>query len=315
MVEEEGSAAPRAVSHTGTVRDHATRAGFAAVEVLPVEVLPVEHDQFRLDELRGRAVSVAAMEVSQLWRHPVKSLQGEQVVEAVVEDDGLQGDRAWGIRDEATGRILTGRREPALLLAASTLTDDGRPRIVLPSGEVCVGPGPASDAALSAWLGRAVRLVAAVDLPPSTAEFFADPTDDSSPAIEWTMPPARFVDTLPVLLVTTATLRAGAALHPGGAWEPRRFRPNVLVQADGADEFVEDGWCGRVVRVGEVEFEAREPCVRCTMVTRPQPGLDRDLDVYKVLARHHGGTLGVWATVRTPGTIRARDPVEVLPER
>jgi uncharacterized protein YcbX len=51
------------------------------------------------------------------------------------------------------------------------------------------------------------------------------------------------------------------------------------------------------------------------MVTRPQPGLDRDLDVYKSLARHHGGTFGVCATVRTPGTIRAADPVEVLPER
>ena len=304
------SAATGTAIRTGTVRDHATRPRFAAVAVLPVE-----HDQFRLHGLRGRAVSVAAMEVGQLWRHPVKSLQGEQVVEAVVEGDGVRGDRAWGIRDEATGRILTGRREPDLLLAASSLADDGRPQIALPSGEACVGTGPASDAALSAWLGRAVRLVAAVDVPPSTAEFFADATDDSSAAIEWTMPQDRFVDTMPVLLLTTASLRAGAALHPEGAWEPRRFRPNVLIEADGADGFVEDDWCGRIVRVGEVEFEPQQPCGRCTMVTRPQPGLDRDLDVYKVLARHHGGTFGVWATVRTPGTIRAGDPVEVLPAR
>lgn len=253
------------------------------------------------------------MEVRGLWRHPVKSLQGEQLAETVVEGDGVHGDRAWGIRDEATGRILTGRRAPALLLAASTLTDDGRPQITLPSGEVCVGPGPASDAALTAWLGRTVRLVAAADMPPGTAEYFADATDDSSTAIEWTMPRDRFVDAMPVLVLTTASLRAGAALHPGGAWEPRRFRPNVLVHADGADGFVEDSWCGRVVRVGEVELDVREPCARCTMVTRPQPGLDRDLDVYKALARHHGGTFGVWCTVRTPGSIRAADPVEVLP--
>jgi hypothetical protein len=255
------------------------------------------------------------MEVRELWRHPVKSLQGEPVAEAVVAGDGLHGDRAWGIRDEATGRILTGRREPPLLLAASALTDDGQPQLVLPTGEECAGAGPATDTVLSAWLGRAVRLVAATDVPPSAAEYFVDPTDDGSTALEWRMPGGRFVDAMPVLLVTTAALRAGAALHPEGAWEPRRFRPNVLVETDGADGFVEDGWCGTVVRIGEVELDVRQPCVRCTMVTRPQPGLDRDLDVYEALARHHGGTFGVWATVRTPGTIRAGDPVEVLPEQ
>lgn len=45
---EEGSAATGTVIRTSTVRDYATCAGFAAVEVLPVE-----HDQFRLYELRG----------------------------------------------------------------------------------------------------------------------------------------------------------------------------------------------------------------------------------------------------------------------
>ena len=45
------------------------------------------------------------------------------------------------------------------------------------------------------------------------------------------------------------------------------------------------------------------------MVTRPQPGLDRDLDVFKVLARHHGATFGVWTGVRTPGVVRVGDEV------
>ena len=45
------------------------------------------------------------------------------------------------------------------------------------------------------------------------------------------------------------------------------------------------------------------------MVTRPQPGLDRDLDVFKTLARHHGATFGVWTTVQTPGIVRVGDEV------
>ena len=49
------------------------------------------------------------MEVLGLWwRHAVKSLQGERLESALFEDDGLAGDRRWGIRDLRTGRILTG---------------------------------------------------------------------------------------------------------------------------------------------------------------------------------------------------------------
>ena len=45
--------------------------------------------------------------------------------------------------------------------------------------------------------------------------------------------PERFVDAMPLLLMTTASLRAGAALHPAGEWDVRRFRPNVLLDASG----------------------------------------------------------------------------------
>jgi uncharacterized protein YcbX len=250
------------------------------------------------------------MRVSEIWRHPVKSLQGESLAVATLESDGLQGDRCWGIRDDATGRILTGRREPDLLLAAASLADDGRPVITLPSGAVHLGTGADVDAALSDWLRRPVTLVASVGAPGAPAEFFADATDDSSDALEWTMPAGRFVDALPILLLTTASMRAGAALHPAGDWGVRRFRPNVLVEVDG-DEWAEDSWCGHSVQLGAVELKPLAGCARCTMVTRPQPGIERDLDMYRTLARHHGGTMGVWSTVQTPGNLRVGDDVTV----
>lgn len=249
------------------------------------------------------------MHVTQLWRHPVKSFQGEQLSQAIVDIDGIRGDRAWGVRD-GTGRILTGRREPRLLLASARLDRD-EPDLHLPTGDTCRGLQAATDEALSRWLAAPVALVAAAKQPGATAEFFADAIDDTSPAIEWTMPPGRFVDAMPLLIVTTASLAAGMALQPEGDWDPRRFRANVLIEADGVG-WLEDTWCGHRVRIGEVELDARQPCVRCTMVTRPQPGLRRDLDTYRTLARHHGGTLGVWASVEKPGTIRAGDAVEII---
>jgi MOSC domain-containing protein len=85
----------------------------------------------------------------------------------------------------------------------------------------------------------------------------------------------------------------------------------MVVEADG-EHWPEDEWLGRTARIGAVELGDLQPCIRCTMVTRAQPGLDRDLDTYRTLARHHGGTFGVWASVRTPGTIRVGDPVEIV---
>lgn len=250
------------------------------------------------------------MRVAQLWRHPVKSFQGEPLPQASVDRNGVRGDRAWGVRDIATGHILTARREPRLLLASARLDGD-EPDLQLPTGTTCKGLGAGTDAALTRWLGAPVTLAAAGSEPPATAEYFADATDDTSPAIEWAMPPGKYVDNMAVHILTTASLAAGRAHHPIGDWEPRRFRANVLIEADG-DQWVEDAWCGHTVRLGEVELDARQPCIRCTMVTRPQPGLERDLDTYRTLARHHGGTFGVWASVRTPGTIRVGDRVELV---
>jgi uncharacterized protein YcbX len=251
------------------------------------------------------------METVGLWRYPVKSLQGEPVDEATLESDGVVGDRRWGIRDETTGRILTARRRPALLDAAARY-DGSAPVITLPDGTVLTGPGPATDRGLSEWLHGPVRLVGAVGSDPGRAEFFEDPTDDTSPAIEWTMPEGRFVDAAPVLVLTTASLRTAAGLYPDGAWDVRRFRPNILLDVDG-DGWVEDDWLGQQLHLGTASVLPREPCVRCTMVTRPQPGLDHDADIFRTLARHHRGHFGVWADVETAGVLSVSDAVTSCP--
>ena len=116
--------------------------------------------------------------VAGVWRYPVKSLQGEQLTAARIDLTGLSGDRRWGIRDDATGRILTARREPRLLAAAATLDADG-PVVVLPDGATLLGQGAVTDAGLRDWLGRPVTLVAADGAAGARAEFFADATDNT----------------------------------------------------------------------------------------------------------------------------------------
>ncbi|HTI33256.1 MAG TPA: MOSC N-terminal beta barrel domain-containing protein [Miltoncostaea sp.] len=253
----------------------------------------------------------AAPHVAGIWRHPVKSLRGEALEAAEITPVGVAGDRCWGVRDLATGRILTGRREPRLLMAASRLGDDGLPVITLPDGAVLDGLGPGVDAALSGWLGHDVALVAAEGDPGARAEFFEDATDDASRPLEFTMPPGRFVDAMPLHLLTLDSLRAGRALNDGD-WDVARFRPNLLIEA-GGDGWTEDGWLGRDVRVGAVGLRVEEGCTRCTMITRPQPGLPDDRDVFRAVARHHAARFGVLARVTAPGVISRGDPVEVGP--
>lgn len=251
------------------------------------------------------------MRLVMIARYPVKSLQGEVMSSAELEPDGVRGDRSWGIRDESTGKILTARRAPQLLFAAAALAADGAPVITLPTGVTCEGPGADTDAALSQWLDKPVRLVSSADAPASRAEYFADATDDASQAIEWTMPTGRFVDALPLLVLTTASLRAAAAHYPDGDWQLRRFRPNLVV--DVADDgWVEDGWCGRAtLHIGATRLQPQEPCVRCTMVTRAQPSVAEDRDIFRALARHHGGHFGAWTTVAATGAIHVDDDVRL----
>ena len=252
-----------------------------------------------------------ALRLLELWRYPVKSLQGERLAVGTVESDGLAGDRAWGVRDVDTDKVLTGRREPQLLMAQARLDADGTPHISLPDGTTVSGAGRATDARLSEWLGRRVALTSAAWGSPGVGEYFDDATDDASRVLEWTMPRGRFVDTLPLLVLTTASLRAGAVALPSAEWATRRFRPNLLVEAEGT-RWLEDSWYGRALRVGEAELSVEVPCVRCTMVTRSQPGLDRDVDVYRTLLALHEGTIGAMASVTIPGTVCAGDTVEIV---
>ena len=70
---------------------------------------------------------VRGVQVLELWRYPVKSLQGERVDEVSVSAPGLDGDRRFAIFDARTGFGLTGRRVPELLFASARFRREPRP--------------------------------------------------------------------------------------------------------------------------------------------------------------------------------------------
>jgi MOSC domain-containing protein len=230
--------------------------------------------------------------VQELWRYPVKSLQGERLHQALVTAHGLDGDRRYAIFDVGTGLGLTARRMPQLLFASASLTAGGSVRITLPDGSAADG-----DDALSDWLGRRVALRSAGQASGRRYEDVVDfEREQTSPwrAFEGASGPFHDSGRARVSLVSTQTI---------GGWDRRRFRPNVLL--DGAGE---DALTGSSVSLGEAVLDIGGKIQRCVMVTRPQPGgIDRDLDVLRTIARERAVCLAVGALVARAGIVRDGD--------
>lgn len=250
-------------------------------------------------------------QVARLGRYPVKSLQGEVLDRASFGPAGIPGDRGLGVVDAGTGNVLSAKSVPALLAGSATSVDGGV-EVRLPDGASYAAPSPELDAAASAWLEREVR----VEAPPvddarafSMSFNFDDQTAD---VFDWPCPPGTFFDLADVHVLTTASLRAAEARYPGGAWDVDRFRPTVLVEVDGA-EFVDDAWVGGHLRFGTVEIAVDQPTIRCVMTTRAQGDLPRDLDIVKTINHEHGGNLGLYCTMSSPGEVAVGDDVVFLP--
>ena len=106
----------------------------------------------------------------------------------------------------------------------------------------------------------------------------------------------------------------GGVLSPGGRFEVRRFRPNIVMAPVSSETgFLEDGWVGREVAIGdEVRLTITAPCPRCVMTTLPQGDLPRDPGILRAAAKHNGTNVGVYAAVLRAGTIRRGDPVHLV---
>jgi uncharacterized protein YcbX len=255
------------------------------------------------------------MHVETLRRYPVKSMLGEEVAEGEVSERGLAGDRARAVLDVATGRIASAKNPR---LWRSLLTVEG-----------ARAPG---DAELSALLGREVRLI---DVPPEDAAFERSvPEQVLAEGVEAEVshtvgtlgaaaPPGTFFDYAPLHLITTSTLERIAALGPRGHVEALRYRPNLVIATE-AEGFVENGWTGGELRVGDdVVLQVMVASPRCAVPTLAHGPLDRDPDALRTVARHNRveplpgmgeqPCAGVYARVLRPGRIRKGDRVRLTP--
>jgi MOSC domain-containing protein len=291
--------------------------------------------------------------VAALRRYPVKSLGGEDLPVAEVREGGVVGDRTHAVVDRRTGKVGSAKNprlwRALLAMSATACPDvgasgdgDGRGRapevsIMLPGGATVSSSDPRVHELLSEVLGRPVRL--ADERPPGAEIERADPLAVLAHGVDAEVPivvgsldqrdghpprPASFVDYAPVHLLTSATLEGIASLHPDGAVDLRRYRPNLVVRTvPGVAGFVESRWVGGRLRIGArliVRVAVNTP--RCAIPTLAHGELPRDTNALRMLADHNRlpvpgraevACAGVYAQVVEPGTIRHGDQVRLLP--
>ena len=268
--------------------------------------------------------------IEELWRYPVKSMLGGTVSELLVTEQGGLGDRAWALRDQRNGRIVSAKRVPRLLEFRATYEVEPTPesgdvvRIETPEGDTLYAGQEDASARISSILGRPVVLDNSAQ-PDEKASIdrntiFGDvPVSQIVP--EWTpetMPDyfqlksGSFLEIGAVFLLASGSVEHLRSLQGGTALiDRRRFRPNLFIDTGQVSgRFVEDDWLGGELAIGDsVVLEEFAPTLWCVGSTLAQEELPRDRSILRTIAGGHKGCLGVYGSVASPGLIRVGDPV------
>lgn len=274
--------------------------------------------------------------VTGLYRYPVKSLMGESLETVTLGPRGVPGDRAWAVRDEIRGGIRGAKRFPELMQVRAWYDEpppaegSSRAAIEFPDGRRMAIDAAEAPAALGELVGSEVSvwpLMPAKDLdhyrrgPPLTDDpiaelrrIFGRTPEESLPDLSvfpellatYESPPGTYFDAFPLLVMTENSLRYLQALGTP-AFDVRRFRPNVLLNAPDDDPFPENDWVGQRFKVGSAVLQMEIGCPRCSMTTRAFDDLPEDPGIMRSLVRNAGGNLGIYASVLEDGRVDIGD--------
>jgi uncharacterized protein YcbX len=277
--------------------------------------------------------------ITQLWRYPVKSMGGERLRSATLARRGIPGDRGWAVYDETRGGITTAKRLPRLRDCRARYTVEPEATEASPRAEVTFPDGTSmstdtSELAqrLSALVGPAVSLralgAAGSEAPPRVTTAGESPEairalmgilpDEPEPDYRAFTPErlralrqGNFFDAFPLHLLTRTTLRTLARLAPESDWNERRFRANLIVEAEDGDGFPELDWVGRKLRIGQVLLDVVMGCPRCVMVTLAENDLPQDLRMMRTLVRRANHLAGIYLSVNEAGEVSEGDAIEL----
>lgn len=285
--------------------------------------------------------------ISQIWRYPVKSMQGELLEEATLLEGGIPLDRGWAVKDEASGNI-SGVKKFGELLKCSARYIEGTSAGLVPHVEITLPDGSkhrSDDANINKTLSEFLKAEVTLWplLPAENAEHFKltmaegldpmeslrqhlgleddDPMPDFSKLdekylielMEYSVPRGSYFDVYPISFMSEASLRKLQTLLPETAVSAERFRPNIVIEDDeGLEGTIEFEWVGKALQFGETLIKADAEAPRCIMTTREQITLPRAGEIMKTLIKEFNHNFAIYAFVEKAGEIKIGDKVALV---
>ena len=261
---------------------------------------------------------------------------------ATVGEKGLYGDRGWAIRDETDGEIQGAKKHPLLMQCSAHYAQAPKAgeipaaSITLPDGTRTATDDESINEILSGLLGRPVSLWA--QQPASDQEHYrrrvplteqalraalGQRADEATADISWmpesllaeitefTSPRGTYFDAFPIHLLSTSWLATLAAEHPDSRFEVPRYRPNLVIESD-QPGLPELDWCGKRLRIGQLELNCEIPTIRCIMTSHQTADLPKDIGVVRAAAQQTDRNVGAYASVAVGGEVRVGDEVSLL---
>ncbi|MFN7378847.1 MAG: MOSC domain-containing protein [Pseudanabaena sp.] len=240
-----------------------------------------------------------------------------------VVSKGILGDRAYALWDLETERIASAKnpKKWAKLLGfhaefvSSPKSQTSMPAVkfALPDGSTTTSDNIDINTTLSQAVGREVLLITSAPEAPSLDQYWSDIEGALNREVitQLFMPSGTFFDSCPIHAITTTTLAQLKKIYPEGAFEPCRFRPNILIEPkDSEATFIEDGWVSRKMLIGdEVSLSIDTACPRCVVTTIAQSDLPTDLNILRTTTKHNKTIAGIRTSVLQGGVVRCGDQI------
>ena len=268
------------------------------------------------------------LSLASLWRYPIKSMMGEELNSAIITYNGILGDRSYALLDLETDKIVSAKNPKkwpeifsfhARYIEAPALEKELPPVwITLPDGRIIRTDQADAEQQLSIALKRTIGLRNKATQHASFEQYWpeyeGESTEISDETISVAADDGSFFDYASLHILTTASLTKLQQIYPGGRFEARRFRPNLVI-ATPAEQigFVENDWVGKTLTIDGVKLLVTDPCPRCVMPTLAQGDLAKDAKILRTISENtvhvpFAGkalpSIGVYAQVIQPGEIR-----------
>lgn len=213
---------------------------------------------------------------------------------------GPRGDRVFCLVDPVRGRVLRTVENPTLLRTVVSWRD-GALTAKLPDDEVTGTPVSTGETLKVDYWGRLTAL-----------DIMSGPWADAfsrhlghDVLLARSTRPGEVVFGGSVSLVTTSSLARLA--RDVGPIDQRQFRATMTIDTTGEPAFVEDGWHGRRLRLGDAEVEVRGAIPRCAVIGLDPVSGEKRADVLRTLGGYRlvSGEVvfGVDAVVTRPGRV------------